>query len=114
MLVMNIDIWPYGDESSFRNLAKLSIANVGSSISSPKNLCDYVWFYYEPNPIVGEPIEKIGVVRKFNRLAPTFMIVNTVTDILKTGADHETQGHMSLRETMVANHIKKQILGDIS
>ncbi len=106
MLVMNIDLWPLGDKNQTKTLAKLTIANVGPSVSKNSNHYDYVWYYFEPNPLNEEvSIEKYGVIRKHDRFNPTYKLINKVMSSIS----RNSLGIISEREMIIINKIKEKI-----
>lgn len=106
MLVMNIDLWPLGDKNKNKTLAKLTVANIGPSVSKNSNHYDYVWYYSEPNPLNGEiSIEKYGIIRKYDRCNPTYKLINKVMSSIS----RNSFSIISEREMIIINKIKEKI-----
>ena len=78
MLVVNVELWPHGNRTAAKSIAKMAIGNVQKSVSLNPNHYDYVWVYNEPNPIQGNPVNEVGVIRCYNRYAPVHELVENV------------------------------------
>jgi hypothetical protein len=78
MLVVNVELWPHGNRTASKSIAKMAIANIQKSVSINPNHYDYVWVYNEPNPIQGNPVDETGVIRCYNRYAPVHELVENV------------------------------------
>jgi hypothetical protein len=101
MLVVSIDIWPYGQKNIQRSLAKMAIANVGTSVSLNPEDHDYVWAYYEPKPLYGAMVLKNGIVRKHDRTKPLSTLVETCMKSVD-----ENPEILSSKENIIAKKMK--------
>lgn len=74
MLVVKVDLWPYGFQGNERNLGQIRIANVGGG-----EVCNYVYLVWEPSPVTGEPEFACGILPRYNRNAPVMHLLDAVT-----------------------------------
>lgn len=78
MLTMNVELWPFGDESCAKKLVTINLANMGEGVRF--GTCDYVWTIDEPTPLFGDPIKADGVIYGYDRKASC---VNIIAEILQ-------------------------------
>ena len=106
MLVVSVDLWPFGQKEKASNISKLAIANVGRGVSLNPNEHDYVWYYTEPTPLIGKAINESGIIRNYYRQAPAS---NLLSEVFKDINGEAQPGILSEQEYIIAKKIKEML-----